>query len=194
MKPLLLLTLLAMIPRLSQAAPHAVSQKELAEKLRYYRSIKALQTKFHETKTLKDMKIQINSEGELTVTRPSKVVWKIIKPSALTVTLDDQSIQISSGQGEKDESYPMESGPRESLKILVAWMKLDPVELSQAYDVSTVSENTYRFLPKAGPKSPFLAMQMTIKPNSYVEKLEIEEASGDHLTIRFEKPRLEHIK
>jgi len=191
MQPTIFLVLLTTLWNpAAEAMLRPVTKTELADKLAYYRSIQVLHTKFHETKTLKGMNIKIKSDGNLTVQRPNKVIWEVVQPSPITVILDNQNVKILDGSG-KTETYQMDGGAKESLKPLVAWMRLDPEELALNYDVFAMSDNRYRFQPKETAKSPFLALQMTLKANSYVEKLEIEETSGDHLEIRFEKPRIE---
>ena len=177
----------------SAAASRPVTREELAKQLTYYQSISELNAKFTETKTLKDMALKLESDGELTVVRPvagtthSQVVWRVIHPSALTVTLSEGSVKIVSGDG-KTENYAIEGSAKESLKALVAWLKLDPEELIQSYRISQEADGAYRFEPKG--EASIAAMVMTLQPGSYLEQLRIEEKSGDSLLIRFQKPTL----
>jgi outer membrane lipoprotein-sorting protein len=187
------LTLLGLVlGTVTWAAPRPIEKQELASQLTYYQSIQTLRTKFHEIKTLKEMKLTLESDGELTVIRPSKVIWKVTRPSPLTVILEESRLQILDSEG-KGETLAIEGEAKKSLKSLVAWLKLDPNELFETYQISDLGENKFRFEPKVPAESPLRALVMQIRPKSYVEQLQIEERSGDSLTIRFEKPRIEQV-
>lgn len=189
------LAFLSCTPGFGAAAP-GITRDQLAQELRYYQKIATLHTRFHETKTLKDMGMKLESDGELTVVRPtgtqaSKVTWKVVHPSPLTVILEEGKLQIQAGDG-KSENYSLEGSARESLKALVAWLKLDPDELMQSYKISKAEGGGWLFEPKA--EAPITSMQMELKPGSYLQRLVIQEKSGDTLQIRFEKPQITEIK
>jgi hypothetical protein len=168
----------------SLAGSRSIGKSELASELSYYQSIQTLQTKFHETKTLRDIQLK-----DLTVIRPNKVIWKVTRPSPLTVTLEETRLQIL--EEGKTESFAIEGEAKQALKSLVVWLKLDPDELFATYQISSLGENRFAFVPKSLETSPIQRLEMTLRTNSYVERLQIDEKSGDHLDIRFEKPRIE---
>lgn len=175
---------------LTAAGPHTVSRAELTARLKYYRTIGKLETKFHETKRLKNIGTTIESEGELTIVRPSKVIWKVTRPGRLTVELTDGKMRITDPSG-KTETYEADASARDSLRSMVAWLKLDPDELLASYRITDLGAETYRFEPKDREAAPVAAMQMKVKPGSYLERLDITEKSGDALEIRFDRPRIE---
>jgi hypothetical protein len=166
-----------------------VDRAELTKRLSFYHSLSKLTTKFHQTKHLKDVAISLESDGELTVIFPKRVIWKVIHPSPLTVSLEGAQLEITAKDGETNK-INVEGEGREAMKALVAWLKLDPDELYNSYRITRIDKNdTYRFEPKA--PGPIAALQMQVRAGSHIEKLDLEERSGDRLEIRFEKPRLE---
>jgi outer membrane lipoprotein-sorting protein len=172
----------------AHAASAPLTRDQLAEQLEAYRSIRTLHAHFHETKHLKDLKIDLTSEGELDLERPTRVVWRVTSPSPLTVTLEKDKLSITSDG--KREQYEMEGRAKESLKALVAWLELDPDALMANYRVLSLGKDRFRFEPK-DTNAPVQSLQMKIRAKGYVERLEIEERSGDSLDIRFDPPRVE---
>jgi hypothetical protein len=173
-----------------------VEETELASRLKFYESIQRLVAKFHETKTIKNMSLKLESDGELTIdrskARPNLVIWKVTRPSPLTVSLTQGKLDIVGADG-KAESYSMEGAARDSLQALVAWLRLDPEELAKTYLVTDLGGERFRFAPRKGSELPIQSIQMKLEAGSYLEELEIMESSGDRLVIRFEKPRIERI-
>jgi hypothetical protein len=192
---------------LLSASSHALSadrkpmgREALVSVLAYYRDIRSLKTHFQETKTLKDMKSPLLSEGNLTITRPDRVVWEVIKPSRTLVELDRQGIRIKSGEGkdQKEETFGFaEKGGEkvtEGLAQLVAWLRLDPELLLNAYEIFSLGQDEYEFFPKNPSLSPFAKIQMQLKSKSHLERLRILEKSGDSIEIRFDPPKIVRSK
>lgn len=183
--------------RAAAPARTRVTKASLGKLLAYYQSITTLSTRFKETKRLGDLALELTSEGTLTVHRPERVVWEIVKPSPVVVTLDRKQIRVETGTGasKKVETVSVDAGGEKaslSLRNLVAWLKLDPEELSARYEIFAVGEHDYEFVPKDKTSTPFESLTMTMKQEGYVEKLLIREKAGDSIAIAFEKPRIEH--
>ncbi len=184
---------------LVQGAPKKAMEKaELTSLLAYYQSITKLKARFKERKTLKDLSYPLLSEGLLTVQRPDRVVWEITKPSPLVVTLDRKELSIESGAGKtkKREAIAVEGNDKaaESLKGLVAWLRLDPTALLEEYRIYSLGNHEYEMVPKRAGATPFDSLTMTLKEGAHLEALSIREKSGDSIVINFERPEIERAR
>src|SRR5438552_4194866 len=114
-----------------------LSEAELALKLRQYQSISTLKASFKQTKTLKDMGVVIKSEGHFTVTRPRQVVWEVVKPSSVLITMNEKQVIIRTGKGGDAhiQVFKLKDMPSakatQSMIGLMAWLDLDAKELSK---------------------------------------------------------------
>lgn len=174
--------------RSAQESPLAAPQ--LQEKFKYYRSLKRLDSSFEQTKTLSDMGIDISSQGTFTLIPPDKVIWKVTKPSLMTLTLDKDSLTM---KGEGETLVLKQDGPSkkvsDSIQKIVSWLKMDVKQLVKDYQVFEVAKQRYRFVP-LDKDSPFKGMEMDLALNGHLEKLRLQEKSGDEIEIKFSSPRV----
>lgn len=190
------------------ASANALTRAELADKLKTYGSFSSLDVDFHQIKTLSEMGVRIESEGRLSLTRPSRIRWEITKPSPVVVKLDEHEIRIeigkgkdlqiqtlkrqapvagqSTGQSPGPSSDPMDRG----LSELVSWLNMDVAALDRQYAVYSDGASAFRFEPRQKETSVFKALRMELAAQGYLKKLRIEELSGDLLEIDFGKPHL----
>ncbi len=193
MRNLLLIMLLTPCTALA-AAEFKVSEAELGEKLRFYTTFQSLEADFHQVKDLKEMGLQMKSEGRLTLKRPDTVVWEVTKPAHVKVELGAAGIRITTGEGVSAtiQNYPADQMPKEgdgaSLHDLVAWLKLDAHALANQYAITRTNADHFIFAPKKN--GPFKTMEMDLSGAGHLEKLILHEASGDQMTLRFGKPRI----
>jgi outer membrane lipoprotein-sorting protein len=187
---------LALLVSVSGRAAVPVSEAELAKKLKLYASISTLSVSFKQTKTLKDLGMQLKSEGRLKLERPDKVTWEITQPSPVLVTLDKTQIQIRSGKGADAQTQTLKMGeassdqPTQSLTGLIAWLNLDSKKLSEQYQVSETGKQLFHFEPKQKDTVPFQSLDMGLSPDGQLKRLAIHEISGDQLEIEFGKPQI----
>jgi outer membrane lipoprotein-sorting protein len=186
-------------PIQSDAAPASskpLAEKELREKLKLYQSIQKLEVAFKQTKTIKDLEVQLKSEGHLTLIRPNRVIWEIKSPAPVLVSLDEREIQIRSGRGPDSSTMTMKisDAPSDesskSISGLVAWLNLDATKLHSQYQIYSSGGSAYRFVPKEKAGSPFEELEMTLGSGGHLKKLRIHEVSGDLLNIEFTQPKL----
>ncbi|MBS1961834.1 MAG: outer membrane lipoprotein carrier protein LolA [Bdellovibrionales bacterium] len=185
------------------ADPTPVSETALAEKLRFYASIKTLETDFHQVKDLRDLGMQMKSEGRLTLRRPDAVIWEVRKPARVKVELDSKGIRITSGEGKSATVQTFSSSEMSaqmqkdkatsSLHDLVAWLKLDAHALSEQYAITTTGtdargQSRFVFTPKK--PGPFASMEMELAKAGHLAKLVLNEASGDRMTLEFARPKV----
>jgi outer membrane lipoprotein-sorting protein len=189
-----LLTLGAVFPASGWAAETPVTENELATKLRYYSSIRALEADFRQVKNLREMGMQMKSEGRLTLRRPDSVIWEVTKPARVKVELTSAGIRITSGEGTTAtvQSFSAAQMPKDGdalgLHDLVAWLRLDAHALSEQYTITRTTTDHFIFAPKK--IGPFKTMEMDLSGAGQLTKLVLNESSGDQMTLQFGKPHL----
>ncbi len=187
---------LTVLSRAALAGPSPLSEAELAEKLRFYRGIRVLDVRFEQLKTLKDMDLVLKSEGELRIERPAHFIWKVIRPSPVSVSVDGEAMTIVSGAGPSARTQRLKLGDApsdntaRSLASMAAWLNMDAKALHREYDAFAESALKYRFRPKKLAGSPVAELEMELTREGHLKSLLIRELSGDTLDIRFDKPRI----
>lgn len=197
MKPYLLVFLLVFFQTsLQSASQRTVSETELSEKLKLYQKIKTLKTNFHQTKHVKDLDLDLQSEGSLVLIRPERVVWKIKKPSPTELILENRKIEMTSGEGsnKKTQNFSldgaMDPAITKSLLSMIAWLKLDLAAIRDAYTIYGLEKDTYQCVPKDEKGSVFKSLTLSLHSKGHMQKLLIEEKSGDHIEIAFDEPKI----
>jgi hypothetical protein len=171
-----------------------VTEQELAAKLRFYAKIGTLETDFHQVKVLKELGMEMKSEGRLTLKRPDSVVWEVTKPAPVKVELGRAGVRITNGEGAsaRVENFPTAEMPKEgsasSLHDLVAWLRLDAHALSTQYAIAKTAPDHFIFTPKK--PGPFRTMEMDLSQDGHLKKLVLNEATGDQMRLTFAKPRV----
>jgi hypothetical protein len=174
----------------------AISPAELKKALTFYQSIAQLDVDFQQTKSLKDIKLDLNSEGHLTLKLPDQVEWKILKPQPMTVNLEQEKITIHNGA--ELQTFSQKENPsakdRKGFATMLSWLKLDAGEISSQFDVQEAKPRDYIFVPKDPKGAMFKSLEMNMGKEGHVETLVFEEASGDEIRIHFKKPKVIYRK
>ncbi len=183
-------------PLHAESAPQPVTEQELSQKLRLYRSIHTLEVSFTQKKVIKDIDVRLTSEGRFKIIRPEKIIWEITKPSPVKVTFDKAEIRIESGAGASQHSQVLKLGDSlpdkaaKSLAGLVAWLDLDAKKLHAQYVIFHAGAQAFRFEPRQKEGSPFKDLLMTLGGDGHLKQLAIQETSGDTLDIEFGVPKI----
>jgi outer membrane lipoprotein-sorting protein len=178
------------------AAEKPVTVEELQKALTKYQAIERLDVDFKQTKTLKDIQLDLKSEGHLTLKMPAAVEWKILKPQPMTVILADQKITIQSASS--TQTFSQAENPsakdRQSFQTMLTWLKLDAAAISDKYNVTETGPREYRFVAK-DPKEPVVkSLAMKMDPSGHVANLLFEEVSGDSIQLNFSMPKVTYKK
>lgn len=174
----------------------AVSPSELAQALKFYRNIQELSVDFKMSKRIKGIPTVLHSEGSLHVIRPDVLIWKITKPAPLTVNVDKDDVKISSGAGKdaKTQSFKLdqlgEGDDASRFHSMQHWLVMDAEKLSQNYDVEKTADGAFTFRPKRPQEVPFSMLTMLLSPRRDLQKLSIEERSGDSTEFVFGRARV----
>src|SRR5262249_12941820 len=79
-------------------AARTLDSAQLGEALKFYQSMAEINVSFEETKHLKDMGLDLKSNGRLRVVRPDQVEWEILNPSHLLLKINKKTIEMISGE------------------------------------------------------------------------------------------------
>ena len=154
------------------AAP--VDSAQLKRALAKYQAMSSLEVPFKQTKTLKDIQMKLESEGLLKVQLPNKVEWKITKPQALEMTLDQDRITIQS-DGKKDTFRASEGSGKDqrAFRDLLNWLRLDAEALQKDYDITSLKAGVYRFRAR-NSETGMKALTMNLNKAGHVDTLNFE--------------------
>lgn len=175
-----------------------ITEAQIVEKLKLYAALTTLDVDFKQTKTLKDMNLQLKSEGHLTLRRPDRLIWKITRPQPLEILMSPNALTIRSGVGQDAQTQTLNTEAlgsdqaSRSMVGLLAWLNLDGHALAQDYEIYAVGQRLFRFLPKDKAMSPFASLEMKLSSDGQLERLALAEKSGDRLDIQFAKPKIGH--
>jgi len=178
-----------------------VAAAELKSALAQYRAMTRLKVAFKQKKFLKDMDLALESQGDLDIKPPNLVVYRITKPTKMTVTLTPEEIKIENGgdtgtatvQTIKTGAIPGEAEKR-SLQAMVTWLKLDPDALASEYAVARDDRGGFRFEPRKPEQSPFQNLRMQLSKNGHLKQLTMHEKSGDRIEFIFDNPKVTNQK
>ena len=178
------------------AAEKPVSAEQLEQALTKYQAIERLDVDFKQTKTLKDIQLDLKSEGHLTLELPGRVVWKVLKPQPMTVNLEQEKITIESPTSK--QTFSQAENPsakdRQTFATMLTWLKLDAHAIAEKYTVLETGKNRFRFLSK-DPNEPVIkSLEMQMDGAGHVAHLLFEEVSGDSIKLQFAKPKVIYKK
>lgn len=184
--------LLFALPAFVGAASTSVTKPELEKALGFYQSIKRLEVDFKQTKILKDIQLELKSEGHMTMILPDHVQWKILKPEPMTVDLEQQKITIRSSAG--NQTFSQADNPsardRKSFSTMLSWLKLDASAIMSQYDVQRPAARRFRFVAKDKDEPLLKSIELALTPAGHVATLLFQEISGDEIRLEFSKPKV----
>jgi hypothetical protein len=191
--------LLGFFPPLAGAAPLTLPQ--LKKDFHFFMDHPSVDGKFSQTKSLKDVDVKIQAEGHFSMRNMSvgearskawDVEWVIDKPSRVAVRLNSERIEIQSADG-VIQKYPMKDLTEQSPKFssLLVWMKMNPEELSQNYQVEKQAGSSKKatapvfVMTPRDSAQPFDKVEVQLRPDGAPQTFRIIEKSGDELQIDF---------
>lgn len=179
----------------SLAKTEELSQERIETQLKQYAELKAFRARFTQVKHLNEMNLDLKSEGDLTVQRPNRIVWNVTRPSPLKLTLEGAQVSMTQGEGseKKNQTWSLNKGASakemKGLEDLMAWLSLDAKRIGENYRLIDEGNRTFLCLIKnPNAPTPFQNLRMTLSPQGYLQKLSIDEKSGDNIQIQFTAP------
>ena len=170
--------------------PTWLTQKELGKALQKYQHLKRLQAPFTQVKSIKEMDIKLKSTGFMTLIRPDTVIWEVVTPDRLVITISDAEVTLESGPKNNPKKMhfknskggtSLSSGPWSQL---TAWMSLDAQKLFENYRVQQNGKDSFTFFPK-NESALIQHMKMRLGSDGFVRTLHLLERSGDEMSMEF---------
>ena len=162
----------------------------LAEKFRAIADYRTIRADFIQTRFLKELDMKVAIEGEMICEKNGRIRWQVKSPFRSITLIGSRSLEHF--DGETGKTVVMDSGRLpHGIDILrdclSEWISGDPDRLSKRFELAEKDECTLRLLPKnAGLGKLFSAVEITAgKTFDSIDRIRIEEASGDLLEIRF---------
>jgi hypothetical protein len=152
-----------------------------------------LEGRFQQTKLLKELDLEIKTEGDFQVLRQpqnaSVFRWNIQKPKVSKICIDSVGILIDSADGDpakkknlKFSEVGKEAG--DQIASLLKIITMDQGKIGEEFEI-TPQGKTYLLTPKDPAKAFFQSANLEINGKGLAEKVTIREKSQDEIRIRF---------
>jgi outer membrane lipoprotein-sorting protein len=146
---------------------------------------------FEQTRVVGLLASEVKSRGELTVMRPDRLRWELLPPDAVTYWVGPEGVAYRSGNG-KVARAPGDARFGALLGDLLAFVAGDPSKLRERYELRLLSESKgigIEAKPKTAELRKLVArLELVTNAEKWgVERIVIEEPTGDASTMRFGK-------
>jgi outer membrane lipoprotein-sorting protein len=190
---LLLLTVL-MTGTSSAASTEAPGVSELLTRIgEKVAEFKTLKTDFVQEKNLAIFKRKIIMRGRIYLQKPNTIAWHVDKPVKYSVLITDTAIRQWDEDTDQVQEIPFSKNPvfKIVLNQLTTWFSGNYGSLLDDYTVKVMQQRPYvfEFMPKETNFSRKIVKSITVtfrEDEKYLEKIKIQEMSGDSTTITFE--------
>jgi hypothetical protein len=158
----------------------------------YYQDLRDFSADFQQVKVLRVEGMELRSRGTLTVSLGRSLLWNVTSPARMAVFLDGTTLQMRAGEGagEKRTTYDLKSSGlsekiADQMQELTALLAMDRVLLAKHYDLTP--EPAGLLLTPHKPRQ-FARVRMRLASGRWIDRIEIDEASGDRLLLDFAPP------
>jgi outer membrane lipoprotein-sorting protein len=189
------LAMLAFIARPSSAeTADAPGIPELLQRIgEKVSEFKTLKTDFIQEKDLAIFKRKIVMRGRIYLQKPNTIAWHVDKPVKYSVLITDTAIRQWDEDTDQVQEIPFSKNPvfKIVLNQMTTWFSGNYGSLLNEYTVKVMQQRPYvfEFMPKESNFSRKIIKSITVtfrEDEKYLEKIKIQEMSGDSTTITFE--------
>jgi hypothetical protein len=180
------------------SAKDAASHKQEDANPLKLKNFEDLKGRFFQVKTLKELGVEIKSEGNFQVSRKSEkdriFHWNVEKPKPSKVCIDAKGIALESNGSVKKISFS-EMGPDsgEQMSSLLKLISLDPSQLPQDFKIEAIGPDF--LLTPLKPETVFFQTALVhVDAKGLVDHLVLKEKSQDELKVQFKNLSTEKFK
>jgi len=162
-----------------------------------FSSVRTVQARFVQEKTLKAFDRTIVLKGRLSVEKPDRLAWRVDVPIRYALVLDGKYAWQWDEETNKVQKRKTAGDPifEEVLGQIEKWFSGRFAELTTSYDVALLSSDPLKlsFVPKKDELTGKAIRRVVVAiraDRKYVDSIEIEDVSGDRTLIRFLDVRL----
>lgn len=169
------------------------NQEELLQSLeKSFSSIKTVQTNFTQEKKLKIFNRTIVLKGRLALENPGRLAWRIDTPINYVLVLNGEHALQWDEESNKVQKMKIAGDPmfEEVLGQIEKWFSGKFSSLVKDYDLTVTSKDPLEmeFVPKADSMTGKAIKRVCVsvrEDQNYVERIMIEDVSGDQTAISF---------
>ncbi len=154
---------------------------------------KTLKTDFVQEKSLAIFKRKIIMRGRIYLQKPNTIAWHVDKPVKYSVLITDKEIRQWDEDTDQVQEISFSKNPMFKIVLnqLTTWFSGNYGSLLNDYVVKVLHQHPYvfEFIPNETNFSRKIVKSITItfrEDEKYLEKIKIQEMSGDSTTITFE--------
>jgi outer membrane lipoprotein-sorting protein len=155
-------------------------------------NFKTLRTEFTQEKKMVMFKEKLIIKGRIFLEKPNKIAWHVDSPVRYSVLITDKFIRQWDEDTNKVQEISLARNPifQNVLNQLSVWFSGEYGSLLDTNDVRIIKQNplTIEFVPRENNISKKVVKNITITfraDQNYLQKLRIQEISGDVTTINF---------
>ncbi|MCX6112776.1 MAG: outer membrane lipoprotein carrier protein LolA [Proteobacteria bacterium] len=169
------------------------NNEEIKQQFKKLNELANFEVAFQQTKMLKDLNFTIKSSGNLKVSKPSNIVWKVTQPSYLEVNIDPDTVTIVSKEMDgttQKQIYKYDKRPKNaegysSLLNLMSLLSMNIEQLVKEYDIVEKSKKKFLFTPKL-KSDVFKNILVQLGNDNLIKRVDLQESSGDTINIIFQ--------
>jgi len=157
----------------------------------HLKAFSVLHVDFTQTRTLAALSRPLKSSGSMTLAREQGVLWQIRKPLALGFLIKPRGLQEVDADGRarpgtaKDAPMVAQMGRIFQALLQGRWSALDELFTLRAEG----SPERWRIVLAPRPRTAAFIKAIQISGGPFIDKVQVEEPSGDRMDLVFERPR-----
>lgn len=165
---------------------------QLKIELAFYLNDHSLSGQFVQNKLIKELKLNLKSEGSFRVVqqknKPAFIIWNILKPDALNVCILGPELFIKTKNKNKSEVIQqnlndIEASDPTGMAKLQALIVVDPEAIFKKFNI--LKSKNKLILKNKDIKEDLGEIKLTLNKEKLIETVEVTEVTGDVLTIQF---------
>lgn len=169
------------------------NNEDIRQRFKKLNELTNFEVSFSQIKTLKELNFTIRSKGDLKVSKPGNIVWKVTHPSYLEVNISPNDVTISSKEMDgttQTQTYRCDKKLKSvegysSLLNLMSLLSMDVEQLIKEYDIIKKGKGTFLFTPKLR-SDIFKNILVQFGNDDLIKNVELREISGDTININFQ--------
>ena len=147
-----------------------------------------LKADFHMTRTIRQLKDAVHSEGKLLLGGPGRLRWETMSPARSVLVINRDKGWLHYPDLKVTKEFDVSSDP--VMKVLsehlLALTGGDLKAISAMYDIHSIDEKTKELTPKQGEiKKLFARMRVSTDAAGRISSVELVSRNGDTTTIAF---------
>ncbi len=154
--------------------------------------VSSLTTNFVQVKTLSLLDQEIVLKGTIYIQKPDQLAWHVLEPVRYSMIVKDKSIRQWDEDTDSVQKISLDRNPafQAAMTQMQNWFTGSYTSMTREYDVRLVGENPTRleFVPQSDSCLRDLISSVVVafrEKETYLQKIEIFEESGDRTTLEF---------